>query len=106
MNGRTAATVGGTIAAVPLGGAIGRDVDAQDKACIAHALEFAESGQKVSWCAPRCGRDHAVTPGRIERQPDGRDCRAYDTDIVIGAGHRTVQGMACRQPDGLWSSAD
>lgn len=105
-SGRTAATIGGAIAGVLLGGAIGRDMDAQDQACIAHALEFAATGQQVSWRDPRGGREYAVTPGRIEWHPDGRYCRAYDTDMLIGGERRRVQGVACRQADGLWVKSD
>jgi hypothetical protein len=36
-------------------------MDAQDQACIAHALEFAETGQRVSWRDPGSGRDYTVT---------------------------------------------
>ncbi len=105
-DGRTVATIGGAIAGVLLGGAIGRDMDAQDQACVAHALEFAETGQKVTWRDPRGGRDYAVIPGAIERRPDGRYCRDYEMDVPAAGGNRHVRGTACRQPDGLWGNAD
>ncbi len=105
-SGRTAATIGGAIVGALIGGAIGREMDAQDQACVAHALEFAETGQRVTWRDPASGRDYAVTPGRVEFRPDGRYCRAYETEMVVGSERRTLQGQACREPDGLWAPAD
>jgi surface antigen len=99
---RTVATIGGAIAGVLVGGAIGRGMDAQDQACIGRALEFAKTGQKVNWHDRDTGVQYAVTPERIERRPDGRYCRRYDTDVVIEGKHNKVRGIACRQPDGVW----
>jgi len=105
-DGRAAATVGGAIAGALIGGAIGRNLDAQDQACIGRALEFAQRGQRVTWEDRHAGARYAVIPGPIERRADGRYCRPYDTDVVIKGKHQKVHGTACRQPDGVWISAD
>lgn len=105
-DGRTAATIGGAIAGALIGGAIGRNLDAQDQACIGRALEFAQRGQRVTWEDRHAGARYAVIPGPIERRADGRYCRGYDTDVMVKGKHQKVHGTACRQPDGVWISAD
>jgi surface antigen len=102
--GDPAATIGGAIAGVLIGGAIGRSLDAQDQACIGRALEFGQTGQRVTWHG-HAGAQYAVTPGRIERRADGRYCRGYETDLVTGGKRQKMRGTACRQPDGVWVDA-
>jgi surface antigen len=100
-DGHTVATIGGAIAGVLVGGAIGRSMDARDQACIGHALEFAESGRKVTWQDRHTGGQYAVMPGGIEHRA-GRYCRPYDADVVIEGKRWKTRGSACRQPDGVW----
>lgn len=104
--GRTVATIGGAIAGVLIGGAIGRSIDVQDQACIGHALEVAQTGQRVTWQDRHKGAQYAVTPGQIERRADGRYCRGYNTEIVVRGKREDVRGTACRQVDGIWVNAD
>jgi surface antigen len=97
--GRAVATVGGTVAGVLIGGEIGRRIDADNQACIGHALEFAPAGQRVGWSAQ--GAQYAVVPGRAVVR-DGRPCRPYEAEVLTDAGWKKTRGSACRQPDGSW----
>ena len=52
---RTAATLGGTIVGVLIGGAIGRSMDEADQACVAQTLEQAPARHAVAWSNPEGG---------------------------------------------------
>ena len=98
-SGRAVATVGGAVAGVLIGGEIGRRIDADNQACIAHALEFAPAGQRVGWSAQ--GTQYAVVPGRTVAR-DGRHCRPYEAEVLTDAGWKKTRGSACRGSDGVW----
>lgn len=104
-DGRTAAVIGGTIIGVLIGGRIGRNLDEVDQNCVAQTLEHAPDKQTVRWSDEATGRQYQVTPTETRATPDGRQCREYLTEVVIGGKVEQAYGTACRQPDGSWRSA-
>lgn len=101
-DGRLAATAGGAVLGLLLGGSIGRSMDQVDQTCVGRALEQAPTGTPVAWRNPDNGRQYQVTPVRTFPTSDGRFCREYTTEVVIGGGIESAHGTACRQPDGTW----
>lgn len=100
-DGQIAAAVAGTIVGVLVGKSIGAHMDQIDQACTGQALERAEDYQAVSWTNPDTGARYNVAPTGIYEM-DGQYCRGYVTRVIIGNEIETLQGQACRQPDGTW----
>ena len=98
---RTVATIGGAIAGVLIGGAIGRSMDQADQACIAQTLEQAPAQHEVAWRNPDGGQ-YRVVPLEGYEDREGRICRDYRTTATIGGRQQEIYGTACRQPDGSW----
>jgi surface antigen len=101
-DGRNAAIVGGAIIGVLVGGAIGRYMDSVDQNCIGQALEHVPDGETVVWNNPNNGGAYQVTPAETYQRADGRYCREYVTEVLIGDRRQEAYGTACRQPDGSW----
>ena len=101
-DGRKAAIVGGAIIGVLVGGAIGRYMDSVDQNCIGQALEHVPDGETIVWRNPNNGGDYQVTPAETYQRADGRYCREYVTEVLIGDRREQAYGTACRQPDGSW----
>jgi len=101
-DGRSAAIVGGAIIGVLVGGAIGRYMDSVDQNCIGQALEHVPDGETIVWNNPNNGGAYQVTPAETYRRADGRYCREYVTEVLIGGRREQAYGTACRQPDGSW----
>lgn len=99
-SGRALATVGGAVAGVLIGGNVGRQIDVNNQACIAKALEFAPVGQRIEW-SNATEPQYAVIPGRVQRR-GGQYCRRYDAEVFTQDGWQPTRGMACRRSDGVW----
>lgn len=100
-DGQIAAAVAGTIVGVLVGKSIGAHMDQIDQACTGQALERADDYQTVSWTNPDTGARYNVAPTGIY-ELDGRYCRGYVTRVIIDNHIETVEGRACREPDGTW----
>ena len=98
---RTVAIIGGTIAGVLIGGAIGRSMDEADQACLAQTLEQAPAQHAVAWSNPDGGH-YRVVPLEGYEDRQGRICRDYRTTATIEGRQQQLYGTACRQPDGSW----
>jgi len=103
-DGKTLATVGGAIIGTLVGGSIGREMDQVDQNCVGQVLERAPTGSSVTWRDPEQAADYNVTPTRTYQRGDGRFCRDYQTQIVIGGRIENAHGTACRQRDGSWEN--
>jgi surface antigen len=101
-DGRSAAIVGGAIIGVLVGGAIGRYMDSVDQNCIGQALEHVPDGETIVWNNPNNGGAYQVTPAETYQRADGRYCREYVTEVLIGGRREQAYGTACRQPGGSW----
>ncbi len=100
-DGRVAAAVAGTIVGVLVGKSVGAHMDEVDQACTGQALERAEDYQTVSWTNPDTGARYNVAPTGIY-ESGGRYCRGYVTRVMIDNRIETIEGQACRDPDGTW----
>ncbi len=100
--GRTVATVGGVLVGLFVGGRIGRNMDQLDQACAGQVLEHVPDRQTVAWQGQNQGDGYWVTPTRSYDAGNGRYCREYTSDAIVGGQKQQTYGTACRQPDGSW----
>lgn len=101
-SGQKVAIVSGAIIGVIVDGRIGKAMDEVDQNCVGQILEHAHDERRVSW---RDGsKRYAVTPVKTYLTQDGRYCRAYKTDAVIGGRKQQVFGTACRHADDSWEA--
>jgi surface antigen len=103
-SGRVAATIAGTLLGGYIGGNIGRWMDDGDRYRAGQVLESTPTHQSSSWSNPDTGYRYSVTPTRTYMD-DAQPCREYTTDAWIDGRRETVNGTACRQPDGTWRAA-
>jgi len=96
-----AATAGGAILGLLLGGAVGHAADTLDQSCAAEAVAYGPVGQPVGWASPTYGTQYQVTPVR-QYAVNGVPCREYTANAAIDGRWQQVRGTACRQPDGSW----
>jgi len=99
--GRTAAIIAGTLIGASIGGAIGENMDASDRDHVSESLETVRTGVPSRWRNPDTGNDFTVVPTRTIETASG-PCREYTIDATIDGRAETVNGTACRQPDGSW----
>lgn len=95
----TAATIGGTILGAVVGGAIGRRMDQSDRQQVYGSLE---RNEPASWSNPGKDAEYAFEPTETYRDPDGRLCREYETEVTIEGKRETATGTACKRSDGTW----
>src|SRR5215475_11316654 len=103
--GGGAAIAGAVIGGALLGGAAGTLLDQRDRQLAAQAqqraLEATPTGTPVAWTNPDSGHQGTVTPVRTF-QADGRYCREFQSEVIIGGKPERGFGTACRMPDGSW----
>ena len=100
-HGQWAATAGGAILGMLLGGAAGHAVDTLDQSCAAEAVAYGPVGQPVGWASPTYGTEYQVTPVR-QFAAEGTTCREYQANAAIDGRWQQVRGTACLQLDGSW----
>jgi surface antigen len=96
-----AATAGGAILGILLGGTVGHAVDTLDQSCAAEAVAYGPVGQPVGWASPANGTQYQVTPVR-QYAYQGTTCREYMANAAVDGRWQQVRGTACLQPDGSW----
>jgi surface antigen len=101
--GRTVAIVAGTIAGAVIGGRIGQKMDEADKLKAAQALESTPTGGHSTWKNPDTGAQYTMTPTKTY-EANAAPCRDFTVDASVDGKPETVQGTACRQPDGSWKT--
>jgi len=101
-HGRTVAIIGGTILGAIIGREIGASIDRTDELKAQQALEDNRTGETSTWKNPDENKQVAVTPTKTYQRSDGRYCREYTTEVVVGGKTEIAYGTACRQPDGSW----
>ena len=67
------------------------------------AATDARIGESIVW--NEGGRSGSVTPVRDGMTADGRQCREFQQEVVIGGEKQDAYGTACLQPDGSWEVA-
>ena len=103
--GQLAMTAAGTLLGAYIGNSIGKKLDAEDRRRMREAELAAYAGpleQPIRWNNPRSGNSGYVTPIRDGRANDGRYCREFQSEIVVGGERQNAHGTACRNPDGSW----
>jgi surface antigen len=96
-----AATAGGAILGLVLGGAVGHAADTLDQDCAAEAVAYGPVGAPVGWQSPTYGTEYQVTPVR-QYAAQGTTCREYVANAAVNGRWQQVHGTACMQPDGSW----
>lgn len=103
--GRVLATVAGAFVGGVVGHSIGQSLDEQDRMLAQEAeyaaLESGESDVPRSWRNPDNGHYGEVVPSRSYRRNE-RDCRDFRHTVYIDGRPQTMNGTACRNPDGTW----
>lgn len=105
-NGRIAGAAVGAFLGGVVGNEIGRRMDEADRRAAMEAeyraLETGRAGIATPWRNPNSGLYGTVVPGRPYKAA-GAHCRTYTHTIYINGRPETMNGRACRKPDGTWS---
>lgn len=99
--GRTVATIGGALLGAFVGGQIGSRMDDKDHQQTGFALENSATGASTQWVNPDTGNRYSIQPVNTYQAASG-PCRDYTMNAVIDGRNETINGTACRQPDGSW----
>lgn len=106
QTGGDAAVAIGTLVGAVIGQNVGRSLDRVDRMyaerAAQRALERNRTGSSETWRNPNSGNRGITTPIRSYQDASGRNCREYETKVVVGGRHETAYGTACRQSDGTW----
>ena len=98
LGGWQGALIGSAIGGVG-GYAVGRSMDEQDRIRAAQALEY---NQPVEWRGDQ-GEYYQMTPGQTTYY-QGRECRRYQLRGSVDGRPETINGTACRTPNGQWEN--
>jgi len=101
-SGKLLAVGAGALAGAFLGGAIGKNMDDNDKREMNHALESNSIGQPAYWQNQKTGTHYTVVPTRNVSVDGNQYCREYRSTAIIDGKNQQVYGTACRKPDGSW----
>lgn len=99
-NDLIAILAGATIGAI-IGREIGRDMNDADRACIGHALEIGQLGQRISWDGGRPDLGYAVIL-RDGFKRDGYTCRNFVIERDDRGRKSSQTAAACRVAEGEW----
>jgi surface antigen len=101
---KAVATIVGAIAGGVIGNRIGRELDEADRACVGHALEIAQQGQRVAWTNDSTGVRYELSPGAGSTR-NGASCREYTLVTATSRRDRSSQtGVACQSQPGVWQA--
>lgn len=104
--GKSLATGAGFLIGAVIGANIGRHLDESDERRAQLVLEDNKTGERSSWVNPDTQNRVSVTPTRTFKKRSGRHqgryCREYQTEVIVGGKRHDAYGTACRQPDGSW----
>ncbi|MDJ1406935.1 MAG: RT0821/Lpp0805 family surface protein [Candidatus Midichloria sp.] len=103
--GNAAAITIGGLAGSLMGHSIGAQLDHADIEAMNRtqqkALEYAKTGQRVSWKNPDTGVSGYMVPTRTY-VVQGQNCREYAQTVKISGKTQQAFGQACRRDDGAW----
>ncbi len=91
----------GTVLGAVVGAKIGRDVEQQDRSCIAHSLELARDKTRVAWENPTTGVKYLLIP-KTGFDRDGLHCRAFELRRSLDGRSEVSEGKACQSHEGRW----
>jgi surface antigen len=84
-----------------VGAKIGRDIEQQDRSCIAHSLELAHDRARVTWDNPNTGVKYMLTPKAGFEQGD-LHCRVFELRRSLDGRTEISDGKACQSHEGRW----
>ena len=108
-SGRVLAVGGGAIIGGLIGNRVGNYMDEKDELEAQANMNRAQSapvGQSVTWNNPDSGASGTITPTREGKDSAGNDCREFKHIVTKDGETREDTGIACRHPDGTWSTLD
>ena len=82
-------------------GALGRELDAGDRACLGHVLEIGKSGRRVRWDNAVSGVHYEVVPAEAHDEVGG-SCRTFKLRVTASTGKSKRKATACEKGGGLW----
>jgi surface antigen len=88
----------GALAGGVVGNVVGHEMDKDDRARAAAALE---ANRQMEWENSRTGSRYEVTPTGTRYQ-EGRECRDFQMTSYVDGKPDEVNGVACRRADGGW----
>ncbi len=103
-NDLVAILVGATVGAL-IGRQIGREMNDSDRACLGHALEIGQMGQRVYWDGSQPDLGYAVTL-RDGFKRDGYTCRNFEFERDYRGRRMSEPAAACRVREGEWRLVD
>lgn len=107
--GRVLMTAVGAAAGAYVGSELGKKLDEGDKKEVAKAEDKAKDGpvgDTVSWSNAKTGNSGSVTPTGEGKDAQGRTCRNFTSTVNVDGKEETVNGTACKQPDGTWVASN
>ncbi|BCR04242.1 hypothetical protein DESUT3_13110 [Desulfuromonas versatilis] len=104
--GRLVAVAIGSLAGALIGQGVGQSLDRADQLTMQRnarvALDQGRPYLASTWVNPDTGSSGSVTPVRTFGTTDGRYCREYLQNVLVGGVQQQAYGTACRQADGSW----
>lgn len=96
--GGTTGLILGAAAGGALGYTAGKAMEEEDRRRAAYALE---QNQPVEWRNTQTGAQYRMEPTDT-RYMQGRECRDFRMRAEVDGKPDTMNGTACRRPDGQW----
>lgn len=97
-SGKVAAAAAGTLIGAFLGSKIGESMDKTDQL---EAQQAMNSSQPTTW-TNKNGNTYTVKPQPTYVAKNSQICRKYTTTATIDGKAETINGIACKQPNGTW----
>ena len=107
--GRVLAVGAGAVLGGILGNRVGNYMDEKDRLEAEAALRRAQTapvGSQVAWNNPDSGHSGTIEPTREGQDSSGNLCREFLHTVRTGETTVEDKGVACRNPDGTWTTLD
>lgn len=95
----------GAIAGGLIGGVIGYNMPSSDKTQMYRVMNNTPTHHHKHWVNKKTQTSYYLTPTSNKMAYSNyQTCRNYDLAAIHDGKRQVVQGIACRQPDGSWTS--
>ncbi|MFC1673053.1 RT0821/Lpp0805 family surface protein [Pseudomonadota bacterium] len=105
-SGRDSAMILGATLGAMWGSDVARGMTDVDKVfqerTTADSLEYGKPGEQSTWSNPDSGNSGKVSSGETYQNAEGKDCRQFETTVIVEGEERDATGTACRMGDGEW----
>ena len=108
LAGGSPAAVGiGIVAGAVIGGLIGHSMDSSDHSAMNNAMTHNATNEPTYWTNSKTGAQYKVTPtSNIMTVGNNPNCRKFKSTAIINGKRHKVNGVACRQSNGIWKAVD